>query len=101
MTSAGPDLDLAQEKGRESRKLLSGTGALNKLSQHQNNKRGRNLDRPSRDKGHYCGNKSSAEIKRTRCPAFGKKCAKWKMSGIFSKQFMKMRALNTGRSRTV
>ena len=57
MTSAGPDLDL--KRVTELRR-----------------------QRPIRDKSHYCGNKSSAEVRRTSCPAFVKKCAKWKMSVI-------------------
>ena len=71
----------AQETGRESRKMLSGAGALNKLSQYQHNKRGRsstmpsNSERPNRDKCHYCGNtghghKSSAEVRKANCTAF-------------------------------
>ena len=90
----------AQETGRESRKMLSGAGALNKLSQYQHNKRGRsstmpsNSERPNRDKCHYCGNtghghKSSAEVRKANCPAFDKKCAKCKLTGHFAKQCKK------------
>ena len=70
LAATEPSLDLkrvtefiyAQETGRESRKLLSGAGALNKLSQYQHNKRGRSntmpssSDKPNKDKCYYCGN---------------------------------------------
>ena len=53
----------AQETGRESRKLLSAAGGLNKLSQYQQEKRPRsstmpsNTERPgNQDKCYYCGN---------------------------------------------
>ena len=108
LAATEPDLDLkrvtefiyAQETGRESRKLLSGAGALNKLSQCQNNKRARsstmpsNSVRPSNDKCHYCGNtrpghKSSADDRRASCSAFDKKCFKCKLTGHFAKQCKK------------
>ena len=90
----------AQETGRESRKMLSGAGALNKMSQYQQDKRGRsntmpgNSDKPSKDKCYYCGNtghghKSSAEVRKNSCPAFDKKCIKCKMTGHFARQCKK------------
>ena len=90
----------AQETGRESRKILSGAGALNKMSQYQQDKRGRsntmpgNSDKPSKDKCYYCGNtghghKSSAEVRKNSCPAFDKKCIKCKMTGHFARQCKK------------
>ena len=91
----------AQETGRESRKLLS-AGGVNKLSQYQQDKRGRsnttpsNMERPNVDKCYYCGNtghgyKSSADVRKTKCPAFNKKCLKCKRIGHFSKQCRKSR----------
>ena len=48
------------------------------------------------DKCYYCGNtghgyKSSADVRKTKCPAFNKKCLKCKRIGHFSKQCRKSR----------
>ena len=98
----------AQETGRESRKLLSADGGLNKLSQYQQEKRGRSNTLPSNtgrrdraepsntDSCYYCGNngrgyKSSAEVRKAKCPAYNKKCTKCKKMGHFAKQCRKPR----------
>ena len=115
LAATEPDLDLkrvtefiySQETSRESRKLLSGAGALNKLSQYQNNKRARsstmpsNSERPSKDKCHYCGNtghghKSSADVRKASFPANDKKCAKCKLTGHFAKQCKKKASAEYG-----
>ena len=89
----------AQETGRESRKLLSGAGSLNKMSQFKKQQRERSNTLPSRPENHsqpcsYCGltghgQKSSAEVRRDKCPAFNKKCSKCGSTGHFGKMCKK------------
>ena len=87
----------AQETGRESRKLLSGAGTLNRLSQHKQQQRERSNTLPSKHEGracYYCGLaghgvKSSAEVRKEKCPAYSKKCLKCGITGHFSKQCKK------------
>ena len=95
----------AQETGARSRKLLSGDTSLNKLSQYKQEQRGRSNTLPEKPdlkiKCHYCGNpghgfKSSAEIRRNKCPAFSKKCSKCNIIGHFQKQCKKSRQSEHG-----
>ena len=88
----------AQETGARSRKLLSGESSLNKLSQYQQQQRGRSNTLPEKpelkQKCHYCGNsghgyKSSVEVRKLKCPAFSKKCSNCNVLGHFSKQCKK------------
>ena len=74
----------AQEVGIRSRKLLESDTELCRLSPHRQRRRANTLPntvRPDQSKCTYCGRtghglKASAEIRKQKCPAFGKNCLK-------------------------